>query len=432
MRGQLCDAAIQVAQTVGYVGAGTVEFLVAPSGDFYFLEMNTRLQVEHAITECVVGMLDLVRLQILVAEGQPLPFDGATPLRGHAIEARVYAEDPASAWLPSTGTLHRFRVPGVAAAFTAPVTPGLRVDSGVEDGSVVGVHYDPLLAKVIAWAPTRAEAARLLASTLARAQIHGVTTNRDLLVRVLRHQAFRNGGVDTGFLDRHPEVFAPLLSSMDGAKLSCLAAALAGAAARRSASGLRTPSGWRNVGGIPQVIAYDGPSGLVEVAYRFDRAGNLASWAVRSADRDDAGVPGVFAVTDPEAHPPVTVVSATPDQVSLDVNGVRLDFAVHRVGVLTFVDSTEGSVTLTELPRFPVGEPDTVEGSLLAPMPGAIGRVLVTPGQRVAAGELLLTLEAMKLEHPIHAPADGIVSSLPVGTGVQVDTGTVLVIITPE
>ena len=432
MRGQLCDAAIQVAQTVGYVGAGTVEFLVAPSGDFYFLEMNTRLQVEHAITECVVGMLDLVRLQILVAEGQPLPFDGATPMRGHAIEARVYAEDPASAWLPSTGTLHRFRVPGVAAAFTAPVTPGLRVDSGVEDGSVVGVHYDPLLAKVIAWAPTRAEAARLLASTLARAQIHGVTTNRDLLVRVLRHQAFRNGGVDTGFLDRHPEVFAPLLSSMDGAKLSCLAAALAGAAARRSGSGLRAPSGWRNVGGIPQVIAYDGPSGLVEVAYRFDRAGNLASWAVRSADRDDAGVPGVFAVTDPEAHPPVTVVSATPDQVSLDVNGVRLDFAVHRVGVLTFVDSTEGSVTLTELPRFPVGEPDTVEGSLLAPMPGAIGRVLVTPGQRVAAGELLLTLEAMKLEHPIHAPADGIVSSLPVGTGVQVDTGTVLVIITPE
>ncbi len=441
MRGQLYDAAIQVAQTVGYVGAGTVEFLVAPSGEFYFLEMNTRLQVEHAITECVAG-LDLVRLQMLVAEGQPLPFDGAPPLRGHAIEARVYAEDPASAWLPSTGTLHRFRVPGVAAEFTTPMMPGLRVDSGVEDGSVVGVHYDPLLAKVIAWAPTRAEAARVLASALARAQIHGVTTNRDLLVRVLRHQAFRDGGVDTGFLDRHPEVFAPLLSSidgasmdgasMDGAKLSCLASALAGAAARRSASGQRAPLGWRNVGGIPQVMAYDGPSGPVEVAYRFDRAGNLASWAVRSADREDAGVPGVSAATDPEAHPPVAVVSATPEQVSLDVNGVRLDFAVHRVGALTFVDSTEGSVTLTELPRFPVGEPDTIEGSLLAPMPGAIGRVLVTPGQRVAAGELLLTLEAMKLEHPIHAPADGVVSSLPVGTGTQVDTGTVLVIITPE
>jgi acyl-CoA carboxylase subunit alpha len=432
MRGQLCDAAIAVAQTVGYVGAGTVEFLVTPTGEFYFLEMNTRLQVEHAITECVVGMLDLVRLQILVAEGGSLPFDSPPPLRGHAIEARVYAEDPASAWLPSTGTLHRFRIPGVAAEFTAPTASGLRVDSGVEDGSVVGVHYDPLLAKVIAWAPTRAEAARVLASTLVRAQIHGVVTNRDLLVRVLRHPSFRNGGFDTGFLDRHPEVFAPLVSSMDGAKLSCLASALAGAAARRSESGMSAPIGWRNVGGIPQVIAYDGPSGPVEVAYRFDRGGNLASWAVRGVEREDAGVPGVFAATDPEAHPPVTVVSATPSRVSLDVNGVRLDFAVHRVGDLTFVDSTEGSVTLVELPRFPIAEADAIEGSLLAPMPGAIGRVLVVPGQRVAAGDLLLTLEAMKLEHPVYAPAAGVVSSLPVGAGMQVDTGTVLAVITPE
>ncbi len=145
------------------------------------------------------------------------------------------------------------------------MAPGLRLDSGVTDGCVVGVHYDPMLAKVIAWAPTRHEAARLLASTLARAQIHGVVTNRDLLVRVLRHPSFRSGGIDTSFLDRHPEVFAPLVSSMDTAKLSCLAAALAGAAARRAASGSTAPSGWRNVGGVPQVVAYDGPSGTVEV-----------------------------------------------------------------------------------------------------------------------------------------------------------------------
>ncbi len=432
MRGQLCDAAIAVARTVGYVGAGTIEFLVGPSGEFYFLEMNTRLQVEHAITECVVGDLDLVRLQILVAEGGTLPYDSAPPLRGHAIEARLYAEDPASAWLPSTGTLHRFRVPEVAARFGALAAPGLRVDSGVEDGSMIGVHYDPLIAKVIAWAPTRAEADRLLASALARAEIHGVITNRDLLVRVLRHPSFRSGGFDTGFLDHHPEVFAPLLSSMDGSKLSCLAAALAGAAERRATATVAAPIGWRNVGGIPQVIAYDGPSGPVEVAYRFDRGGNLASWAVRGAEREDAGVPGVFTATDPEAHPPVAVASATSDRVSLDVNGVRLDFAVHRAGNLTFVDSTEGSVTLVELPRFPAADADMPDGSLLAPLPGTIGRILVDPGQRVAAGELLLTVEAMKLEHPVHAPAAGVIAALPVTAGNQVDTGTVLAVITPE
>ena len=433
MRDELCDAAVAVARTVEYIGAGTIEFLVTPSGDFYFLEMNTRLQVEHAITECVVGMLDLVRLQILVAEGGTLPFESAPPLRGHAIEARVYAEDPASAWLPSTGTLHRFRVPDVAAEFTAPAVPGLRVDSGVWDGSVIGVHYDPLLAKVIAWAPTRAEAARVLAATLARAQIHGVVTNRDLLVRVLRHESFQDGGFDTGFLDRHPEVFAPLVSSMDGAKLSCLAAALAGAAMRRADSNtIAAPSGWRNVGGIPQVIAYDGPTGPVEVAYRFDRGGNLTSWAVRSVEREDAGVPGVFAATDPEAHPSVVVVSSSPSQVRLDVGGVRLNFLVNRIDNITFVDSAEGSVTLTELPRFPVGETEAAEGSLLAPMPGAIGRVLVTPGQRVTAGELLMTLEAMKLEHPVHAPTTGVIASLAVSAGAQVDTGAVLAVITSE
>jgi propionyl-CoA carboxylase alpha chain len=435
MRAQLCDTAIMVARAVGYVGAGTVEFLLAPSGDFYFLEMNTRLQVEHGITECVVGMLDLVRLQLIVAEGGTLPFESAPPLRGHAIEARLYAEDPALAWLPSTGTLHRFRVPEVAAEFRGLMAPGLRLDSGVVDGTVIGVHYDPMLAKVMAWAPTRSEAARLLASTLAHAQIHGVVTNRDLLVRVLRHPSFRSGGTDTGFLDRHPEVFAPLVSSMDTAKLSCLAAALASAAERRSrdsfAAGL--PIGWRNVGGVPQILAYDGPAGTVEVTYRFDRSGNLASWSVRGVEREDAGIPGHYDMSDPDAHPPVAVVAAAPDRVSLDVAGIRVDFLVNRVGNVSYVDSTEGSVTLTELPRFPL--PDTLEhaeGSLTAPLPGSIGRIMVMPGQRVSAGELLLTLEAMKMEHAVHAPSSGTVSSVPVSAGAQVDTGMVLAVITPD
>jgi propionyl-CoA carboxylase alpha chain len=417
LREQLYRAAIAAAQAVGYVGAGTVEFLLAPSGEFWFLEMNTRLQVEHAVTECVAGV-DLVRLQLLVADGGVLPLTGAPPTNGHAIEVRLYAENPANAWLPSTGTVHRFTVPGVTGSFGPLAAPGLRLDSGVVDGSVVGVHYDPMLAKLIAWAPSRHEAARHLALALARAHIHGVTTNRDLLVRVLRHPAFLDGGTDTGFLDRHPEVFAPLLSSVDAVWVSCLAATLAGAAARRSAAPILggLPSGWRNVPSAPQVVAYDGPTGTVEVSYRLDRTGALVAWS--------AGTEG--------EHPQVAVLRTAPDRVELDVAGIRMAFAVHRVGTESFVDGPDGSVALTELPRFPLPVVEAPEGSLVAPLPGAVGRVLVSPGQRVTAGELLLTVEAMKLEHPVHAPADGTVADLRVQAGSQVEAGTLLAVLIPE
>jgi propionyl-CoA carboxylase alpha chain len=459
IRERLCAAAVVAARAVGYVGAGTVEFLLAPDGEFFFLEMNTRLQVEHPVTECVTGA-DLVRLQLLVAEGAPLPALPPAP-GGHAIEVRLCAEDPAADWLPSTGTLHRFAVPGVSAEFRPPSGPGLRLDSGVRDGSVVSVHYDSLLAKLIAWAPTRSEAARLLADALARARVHGVTTNRDLLVRVLRHPAFLAGDTDTGFLDRHPGVFAPLLSDVDlrvasgrseaepnarsgsaashpsqpgtgaverpGAgtalRLACLAAALAGAAARRAAAPVlgSLPSGWRNVPSGPQVVGYDSPVGPVEVAYRFDRTGALADWSVRVGGAEDA-----------DAGPPPTVVRACGDRVEFEVSGVRRGFDVHRVGKVSYVDSPEGSVVLVERPRFPLPVPDITPGSLVAPLPGVVGRVLVTVGQRVAAGDTLLTLEAMKLEHPVHAPAAGVVAALPVAAGAQVEAGAVLAVLTPD
>jgi propionyl-CoA carboxylase alpha chain len=432
LREALCQAAVSAARAVSYVGAGTVEFILTPGGDFYFLEMNTRLQVEHPVTECVVGV-DLVRLQLLVAEGGTLPFNGPPPLRGHAIEVRLYAEDPAYAWLPCTGTLHRFEVPGVGHTFGPLPAPGLRLDSGVADGSVVGVYYDPMLAKLIAWAPTRYEAARMLSTSLARARIHGVTTNRDLLVRVLRHTAFLSGGTDTAFLDRHPEVFAPLLSSVDAVRLSCLAAALAGAAGRRAEATAwsNLPSGWRNVPSGLQSVGYDGPTGTIEVGYRLDRNGGLAAWSVRRVERDDVGLPGTAFDMGGTAddHPPVALVSAEASKVVLDVAGVRLTFSVDKVGATSFVDSSEGSVSLTALPRFPLPLLDQPEGSLIAPLPGAIGRVLVVPGQRVAAGDLLLTVEAMKLEHPVHAPTDGVISDLRVAAGAQVETGTLLAVL---
>jgi propionyl-CoA carboxylase alpha chain len=452
LRQALGDAAVAAGRAVGYVGAGTVEFLLAPTGEFFFLEMNTRLQVEHPVTECVTG-LDLVRLQLLVAEGfslggggggaaapaQPVRLDvfagrgGPTPgsaysapitpvpVSGHSIEVRLCAEDPANGYLPATGALHRFAIPGVTAEFGPLDRPGLRLDSGVVDGSTVGVHYDSMLAKLIAWAPTRAEAVRLLAGALARAELHGVTTNRDLLVRVLRTPEFGRAEIDTGFLDRHPEVFAPLASGPGQLAVAGLAAALAGAAARRAAASVlrSVPSGWRNVPSGPQTIGYVGPGGPVEIGYRLDRAGRLVDWS--------AGF-------DPplEPVPVVTLLSAEPDRVVLDVDGVRRELRVHQVGETSFVDGPDGSVTLTELPRFPEPTPELAEGSLLAPLPGTVGRVHVVAGQRVGAGELLLTLEAMKLEHPVLAPTAGIVAELPVEAGAQVDTGAVLAVLNPE
>ncbi|MEV6518899.1 biotin carboxylase N-terminal domain-containing protein [Micromonospora chalcea] len=428
VRAELHEAAVAAGRAVDYVGAGTVEFLLAPDGQVHFLEMNTRLQVEHPVTELTTG-LDLVRLQLLVAEGEPLPVATTPPADGHAIEVRLCAEDPAQGFRPATGTLHRFAIPGVAAEF-GPAR-GLRLDSGVVDGSTVSVHYDSMLAKLVAWAPTRAEAARALAGALARAELHGVATNRDLLVRVLRSPEFGAMDVDTGFLDRHPEVFEPLLPA-EQLPVAALAAALAGAAARRAAAPVLAglPSGWRNVPSFPQVTSFTvGDGEEIEIRYRLDRTGGLAEWGRKGPLLTDPVAEGSPVNTE---LPVVELVTAAPDRVVLDVDGVRRAFRVHRVGSSVFVDGPDGAASLTELPRLPLPTAELAAGSLLAPLPGAVTRVHVEVGQRVAAGDLLLTLEAMKLEHPVLAPADGVVTELPVPAGGQVETGAVLAVVDPE
>lgn len=434
VRQRLHEAAVAAGRAVDYVGAGTVEFLLAPDGEIFFLEMNTRLQVEHPVTELTTG-LDLVRLQLLVAEGNPLPIGATPPATGHAIEVRLCAEDPAQGYRPATGTLHRFAVPGVTTEFGTLTGPGLRLDSGVTDGSVVGVHYDSMLAKVIAWAPTRGEAARALAGALGRAELHGVATNRDLLVRVLRSPEFAAVDLDTGFLDRHPEVFAPLVSAGE-LPVVALAAALASAADRRAEAPVLAglPSGWRNVPAFAQVTRYASPDGdEIEVRYRLDRRGALVEWSVEGGA---AAVPAPAgpdaAPAKPDASPTVTLVEAYPDRVVLEVAGVRRSYRVHRVGAEVFVDGPDGAVGLAELPRFPLPGAELAAGSLLAPLPGTVTRVQVELGQRVTAGDLLLTLEAMKLEHPVLAPTDGVVAELPVSAGGQVETGTVLAVVNPD
>ncbi len=373
--------------------------------------MNTRLQVEHPVTECVTG-LDLVRLQLLVAEGLPLPFTESPPMRGHAIEVRLYAEEPAQDWRPSTGTLHRFAVPhGVQ--FGAVTEAGVRLDSAVTDGSVVSPHYDPMLAKVIAWAPTRPEAARSLASALARAQLHGVATNRDLLVRVLREDEFGAGGTDTAYLGRHPEVFAPLVAAVDDQRLVCLAAALAGSVPN-SAPWRALPSGWRNVVSGLQHVVLDAPWGQVDLGYRLDRTGALAQWSV-----------------DGEPGPAVALVRRSADEIVLD-SDLRRRYLVHTVAGFSYVDTANGSVALALVPRFAPPELHRPPGSLIAPMPGTVGRVAVALGQPVAAGELLLTLEAMKMEHAVHAPEAGVLTELFVEPGRQVELGTLLAVVAPD
>jgi propionyl-CoA carboxylase alpha chain len=359
LREELVATAVSAATALGYVGAATVELLLAPDGSCQVLELSPRLPAEHAVTECAVG-LDLVRLQLLIAEGDPLPFTGAPPIRGHTIGVHLRAEDPAYAWRPTTGTLHRFTIEPVAGEFKPLRAPGLRLDGGVVDGYPVGDHYDSTLATLVAWAPSRYEAARLLAMALARSRIHGVVTDRDLLVRVLRSPTFLAGAANTAFLEDHHEVYAPLLSSVDGVRLSCLAAALAAAAARRASAPILTtlPSGWRNVPSGAQTAVYTGPMGTVEIGYRLDRTGELESWWVRAVDPDELDLAGLGQPSSlPDDHPPVAIVSADAEQVALDVAGVRLTFSVHRVGQLSYVDSTEGSVVLTEVPRYPVPAP---------------------------------------------------------------------------
>ncbi|HEV2536042.1 MAG TPA: biotin carboxylase N-terminal domain-containing protein [Streptosporangiaceae bacterium] len=404
LRDELTTAAEAAGQAVGYTGAGTVEFVLDRDGSFYFLEMNTRLQVEHPVTEEVTG-LDLVELQLRIAEGEPLPQRARDArIGGHAIEVRLYAEDAAAGFVPATGPLHRF---------TIWPAPGIRVDTGFRDGSVVSPHYDAMLAKVIAHGRTRADAARRLAAALGQAEIHGVTTNRDLLTAILREPEFLAGGTDTGYLTRHePAALAATAAPGAGpARVHALAAALARQAQHRAGAPVlgTLPSGWRNVSSAPQRVTFTAAGELYEVAYRI------------RGDQVTADVNG---------EPVEALVrAASPDRVDLEIDGVRRVYRVHQAGDGTYVDASDGSSALYETPRF--GDPEKLApaGSLLAPMPGLVLRVLAEPGMAVTAGQPLLVLEAMKMEQTVSAPADGVLAELHAKAGDQVSTGQVLAVL---
>jgi acetyl/propionyl-CoA carboxylase alpha subunit len=400
--GALC---VEACRRIGYVGVGTFEFLYE-AGRFFFIEMNTRLQVEHPVTEMVTG-IDLVRVQLLVAQGDPLPDEVLhATMRGHAVEARLYAEDPDHDYLPSPGQLHRFRVPALE---------GLRVDSAFDDEGTVSPHYDPMLAKVIAFAPTRLEAAQKLAWALRRTQTHGVATNRELLVAILEHPEFRDGAIDTHFLERHPPASLRAGHIDDGdARIAAVAAALAAShEAHRRTPVLRTvPAGWRNNPSQLHQRGYDSPAGEFHVGYSLGRTPRFEINGEASVD--------------------LSVISVAADRVVLLVEGVRREFSVHAVGGVVFVDTPRGSLVLSEQPRFPQTVEKAAAGSLVAPMPGTVVSVEVEVGDQVVAGQLLAVLEAMKMEHQITAPIAGRVSAVLVTTRQTIDAGAVMVVVEAE
>jgi acetyl/propionyl-CoA carboxylase alpha subunit len=390
------EAAVAAASAVGYVGAGTVELLVH-GDEFFFLEMNTRLQVEHPVTEMITG-LDLVKLQIEIADGAAIELEPA--ISGHAIEARLYAEDPRHDFLPVTGEVHSLSFPDL---------PGLRVDAGVEAGSQVTVFYDPMLAKVIAHGPNRDQAADTLARALHQARIHGPVTNRDLLVRILEHPEFRAGEIDTHFLERHdPADLGRPLVDAEGERLSAIATALADQAHERSRSGVLTtiPSGWRNR-----------PASFQERGYRGEHGEHAIRYSL-------AGPPQV------EGLGPVELTTVGPNLIGLVHDGLEWSFEVTRHSEVRYVDSDLGPVCLVVIPRFPIIAATEAPGSLHAPMPGRVVRVEVEPDQAVSGGQVLLVLEAMKMEHTIRSPRDGVVSEVDCAPGDQVEAGAVLVVVT--
>ena len=411
MRDKLFDAARRAAEAIGYEGAGTVEFLTSgDAGDFYFLEMNTRLQVEHPVTECVTG-LDLVDLQLRIADGAKLDPE-PPPVRGHSIEVRLYAEDPAHDWRPQAGVVHRITVPGTVIEFGALRSNGIRLDSGVVDGSQVGIHYDAMLAKVISFAQTRTAAARILARALIGAEIHGIHTNRDLLVNVLRHPAFLAGDTDTAFFGTHGlGTLSAAVASPEAEAMSALVAALADSANNRATAtvGAGIPAGWRNLPSAPQTKKFLGNHGEHEIRYRRTRTGLVA-----------------------DEFPGVVLVECMPERVVLDHDGVRREFAVARYDDTVHVDSSLGPVRLQVVPRFADPASHRDGGSLLAPMPGSVIGLGAAVGDTVTAGQPILWLEAMKMEHTVTAPSAGVLTELAVVVGSQVDVGTVLAVVSAE
>ena len=449
LRAAMCEAAIAAARAIGYEGAGTVEFLLDPSGVFWFMEMNTRLQVEHPVTEIVTGT-DLVEWQLRIVAGDPLPLaQDEIVLRGHAIEARLYAEDPARGFLPSTGRLVHLRLPdedalsGEGTGYSdshdgRTAERGVRVDAGVRTGDTVSMYYDPMIAKIIAWAPDRDCAAERLAAALASTEVVGLTANAGFLRSLVDHPRFRAGDFHARLIEERLDDFRPAdAGECDDEDLAVAAWAAASRddAAAGAGSGAAGPAGggegrgdpwspwnhrghWRMNGAGERIVRLrpgDDDGAIVEIPVRGGGAvSGSRGYDVRLPSgrevsiRGEPACGGKWEVEVDGSRQRVTVV-AHGERLTVFRGGRRREFARHDPGAVS------GGLEMA--------------GGLTAPMPGRIVSVLVEPGESVRGGQAVLVLEAMKMEHTLTAPADGTVEEVRFAPGDLVDEATELVVL---
>ncbi|HEX6895939.1 MAG TPA: biotin carboxylase N-terminal domain-containing protein [Bryobacteraceae bacterium] len=387
LRQAMGEAAVAIGRAINYTNAGTVEFLLAPSGEFYFIEVNTRLQVEHPVTELVTG-IDLVRLQIDVAEGKPLP-DRARSI-GYAMEARINAEDPGNGFMPATGTIQAWRRP-----------ENVRIDTAVEPGAEVGIDYDPLLAKIVAFGRDRESTRRQLVYALRNTVLFGVETNRDYLVQVLESEDFREGRAHTGFIPQ-PEPEGDATAQIAAAVLYLNRSAVKGVPPNYRNNPYRDPSmklrlsdeeltaTWKALGDQNWQVSVEGSSGARTHACRVHTGGNANS------------------------------------SITLTISGLTQTYEVYERGQTVFVHTPERAITLHRLPRLP-RRTTSHEQTANSPMPGKVLRILVRTGDAVNAGDALIVLEAMKMEQTIRTTINGVVESILVQIGQVVAPGEMLV-----
>jgi geranyl-CoA carboxylase alpha subunit len=399
-------AAVEAARAVSYVGAGTVEFLLDASGEFYFLEMNTRLQVEHPVTECVTGF-DLVQWQIRVAQGEPLPAtQDDIDLFGHAIEVRLCAEDPAAAFLPSAGPVSLFSV---------PMEEGIRVDSGIETGDAISPFYDSMVAKVIAWGETRETARLKLRSALQATTLAGVTHNRAFLLELLDQPTFIEGGATTDYIDQHyPEGFSPAHPSTESLAAGIVLQQIL-AAEQHFASALSVNEelrGWVSTGPVTRRHKYE-----------VGDATFTAEITSSSAEQ--------FSVTLMEATHTVSLQTLNADRVAFLIDGQRVVLGYYQTDAAQLMLATDQSeVTLINTDLVPPESAEDAQGGKVqAPMHGQLVSLLVEAQQSVEKDQRLAVFEAMKMQHEILAPLSGVVQQVNAQVGQQMAAGDVIMVI---
>jgi len=421
-RAAMGEAAVAAARAVGYVGAGTVEFIANQDGSFYFMEMNTRLQVEHPVTEMITGT-DLVEWQLRVAFGEPLPKQQhELAIHGHAIEARVYAENPEKGFLPSIGTLHYMATPAHVAfelGGTAGLPAAVRIDSGVREGDAISPFYDPMIAKLIVWGADRAQALARMAQALSEFHIVGLATNIAFLKRLVEGQAFASADLDTSLIERNSATLFPAAGPAPVGVLALAAAALLADEQGRTVSGQPADPwththGWRMNGTYRRQLSFTDEYAVATLGSKVYALGvtyHPKGWTLDLDGNKHALAP----------------VARSGSRHALRLDGHAVQGTVRREGELVHVFSGGlHHVLAWEDPLAHAGEHEAAGGRLTAPMPGKVVAVIASGGQQVKKGEPLVIMEAMKMEHTIAAPSDGLVEEILYQVGDQVADGAPL------